>query len=46
MCGICGIACDRDQPIKRETLDSMTDILQHRGPDSRGSHRPGDRRGR
>jgi asparagine synthase (glutamine-hydrolysing) len=38
MCGICGIACSDDRPVERKLLDQMTDILQHRGPDSRGVH--------
>ncbi len=37
MCGICGIVnFDRDEPVNREALFRMTDILAHRGPDDEG----------
>lgn len=39
MCGICGIAWTNDrQPPSPETLDRMTDVLAHRGPDDRGTY--------
>jgi asparagine synthase (glutamine-hydrolysing) len=34
MCGICGTAGFVDQPL----LESMTDLLTHRGPDDRGTY--------
>ncbi len=38
MCGICGIVLkDRDRTIAPTTLNQMTDVLQHRGPDDRGT---------
>ena len=38
MCGICGIVLkDRERPVDQGTLDKMTDILVHRGPDDRGT---------
>jgi asparagine synthase (glutamine-hydrolysing) len=37
MCGIAGAAWDSNGvPISPQSLDRMTDILQHRGPDGRG----------
>lgn len=40
MCGICGaIWTDPSKAISAETLDRMTDILTHRGPDDRGVYR-------
>ena len=36
MCGICGLFDFKNRAIK-ETLDAMTDALQHRGPDDRGT---------
>ncbi len=37
MCGICGIIMrDKNKPANLKTLDRMTDILSHRGPDDRG----------
>ncbi|MFH1070340.1 MAG: asparagine synthase (glutamine-hydrolyzing) [Candidatus Glassbacteria bacterium] len=37
MCGICGIINrDRENPVDQVSLDRMTDILTHRGPDDRG----------
>jgi len=39
MCGICGlIYSDHERPVDRETLARMTNIMQHRGPDSFGFH--------
>ena len=39
MCGICGVIySDRARPVDRLTLVRMTDIMQHRGPDSYGIH--------
>ena len=39
MCGICGlIYSDHERPVDRQTLARMTDIMQHRGPDSSGFH--------
>ena len=36
MCGICGIIDLLDAIPDRRTLDRMTDIMSHRGPDGRG----------
>src|SRR3954471_15943479 len=37
MCGIAGaVWTDRAAPIEQETLERMTDMLAHRGPDGRG----------
>jgi asparagine synthase (glutamine-hydrolysing) len=41
MCGICGVVQlggEPREPISRERLDAMTDIIAHRGPDDRGVH--------
>jgi asparagine synthase (glutamine-hydrolysing) len=39
MCGICGlIYSDHERPVDRQTLAWMTNIMQHRGPDSFGFH--------
>jgi asparagine synthase (glutamine-hydrolysing) len=39
MCGIAGAAwINPDRSIDRQTLDRMTDALQHRGPDDRGTY--------
>jgi asparagine synthase (glutamine-hydrolysing) len=39
MCGICGIIySDCARPVDRQTLARMTNIMQHRGPDSSGFH--------
>ena len=38
MCGICGFWADES----KDTLQKMTDILQHRGPDDYGYHLSGD----
>ena len=39
MCGICGLTySDHERPVDRETLVRMTNIIQHRGPDSFGFH--------
>ncbi|MDR0706043.1 MAG: asparagine synthetase B, partial [Planctomycetaceae bacterium] len=38
MCGICGaVWSEPSKAINGTTLDVMTDILQHRGPDDRGT---------
>lgn len=36
MCGIAGIIAINDKPVKRESIDSMTCAIAHRGPDSDG----------
>lgn len=37
MCGLAGVAWSAAaEPVGRDTLDRMTDILRHRGPDDRG----------
>jgi asparagine synthase (glutamine-hydrolysing) len=37
MCGICGIVySDREQPVEREVLKKMCDVMTHRGPDDEG----------
>lgn len=36
MCGICGF-CINDNSIDKLLFEKMTDILEHRGPDSRGT---------
>lgn len=37
MCGICGIVQLRDSfEIRRETLQRMNDVIEHRGPDDEG----------
>jgi asparagine synthase (glutamine-hydrolysing) len=39
MCGICGlIYSDHERPVDRQTLARMTNIMEHRGPDSFGFH--------
>jgi len=38
MCGITGAVWTSGQPVSREALDDMTDILRHRGPDGRGTY--------
>jgi asparagine synthase (glutamine-hydrolysing) len=41
MCGICGVIQVEGDPrhvVERETLDWMTDLMTHRGPDDRGTH--------
>jgi asparagine synthase (glutamine-hydrolysing) len=39
VCGICGITySDCARPVDRQTLARMTNIMQHRGPDSSGFH--------
>jgi asparagine synthase (glutamine-hydrolysing) len=38
MCGICGkLYYDSSRPVSREVIDSMTDVMEHRGPDDRGT---------
>ena len=40
MCGITGaVWTTRGEPISPHVLDRMTDVLQHRGPDDRGTYR-------
>lgn len=36
MCGICGIKYLDDRTVAPELLQSMTDVLKHRGPDDEG----------
>ena len=36
MCGICGIALSTPEPVRRDLLGRMTDMVTHRGPDSDG----------
>lgn len=36
MCGISCIISNKNQPINRQQLESMTDIIRHRGPDGFG----------
>ena len=37
MCGICGIVhADRNKPVERATLEAMTRLMVHRGPDGEG----------
>ncbi len=37
MCGICGIYnAQSGEPISRSTLEQMTHVISHRGPDDRG----------
>jgi asparagine synthase (glutamine-hydrolysing) len=41
MCGICGaihVSGERRVPLDVETLDRMTDVLAHRGPNERGTY--------
>jgi asparagine synthase (glutamine-hydrolysing) len=35
MCGICGIV-DFHEPVERESIERMTDVMVHRGPDDSG----------
>lgn len=37
MCGICGYYCETDEVGRHAILDRMTDCLEHRGPDDRGT---------
>src|ERR1039458_2313089 len=37
MCGICGAFSFSGAPVDRELIDKMTRVIQHRGPDGRGS---------
>ena len=40
MCGITGaVWTDQSEPISPQVLDRMTDVLEHRGPDDRGTYR-------
>ena len=39
MCGICGVVYgDRARPVDRATLEAMTRLMAHRGPDGEGFH--------
>ena len=42
MCGIAGLLYfDPEREVSAPLLDRMTDVLEHRGPDGRGTHRDG-----
>lgn len=42
MCGICGIVYgDRTRPVDRATLEAMTRLMAHRGPDGEGYYLDG-----
>lgn len=42
MCGICGIVYgDGERPVDRATLEAMTRLMAHRGPDGEGYHLDG-----
>ena len=41
MCGICGQVRVDGRPVERGTLEGMCRLLEHRGPDSRGTHLDG-----
>src|SRR2546422_3299404 len=36
MCGIAGKITSRENEVERHLIDKMCDVLEHRGPDSRG----------
>jgi asparagine synthase (glutamine-hydrolysing) len=41
MCGICGVVQVGGEPrelVSQALLDSMTDVMTHRGPDDRGTY--------
>ncbi|WP_297696243.1 asparagine synthase (glutamine-hydrolyzing) [uncultured Eudoraea sp.] len=39
MCGICGkIHFDRDRPVRKDDLLTMTNLIRHRGPDDCGQY--------
>lgn len=40
MCGICGVAANdpRREPVERDALERMTEVIRHRGPDDAGLH--------
>ncbi|HYG36030.1 MAG TPA: asparagine synthetase B, partial [Clostridia bacterium] len=42
MCGICGIFDLAGNPIDRETLARMSEVIQHRGPDGAGEYVDGE----
>ncbi len=42
MCGICGIFDLSGSPIERSTLDRMTEVIRHRGPDGDGQFVKGE----
>ena len=42
MCGICGVAlADRSAEVPSETIDRMSHVIHHRGPDDAGVYRRG-----
>jgi asparagine synthase (glutamine-hydrolysing) len=42
MCGICGkLNFDPQEPVERELLSRMMDLIRHRGPDGSGEYRSG-----
>jgi asparagine synthase (glutamine-hydrolysing) len=41
VCGICGQVRVDGRPVERGTLEGMCHLLEHRGPDSRGTHLDG-----
>src|SRR6266702_2216199 len=43
MCGICGVYDMRSrEPVSRELIERMTDLISHRGPDDSGVYLDGD----
>jgi asparagine synthase (glutamine-hydrolysing) len=38
MCGICGIYADGGAPVDERTLDAMSAVMRHRGPDGTGKY--------
>ena len=39
MCGICGkLNFDGSKPVSPALIDAMTDVMEHRGPDDRGTY--------
>jgi asparagine synthase (glutamine-hydrolysing) len=38
MCGICGVIRADGRAVRQADLDRMTDLLEHRGPDDRGTY--------
>lgn len=42
MCGICGVcAVQSGEPVSPDTIERMTSIISHRGPDDRGAYLDG-----
>ncbi|MBI2400786.1 MAG: hypothetical protein HYV23_07000 [Deltaproteobacteria bacterium] len=38
MCGICGkLNFNSSKPVSPDLIDAMTDVMEHRGPDDRGT---------